>query len=445
MKARGALLIALGFSLLSGPLPHAGHHAHAQEMPVSYICTMDPDVLEDKPGICPICQMALQPVRIEQGFSCITHPIIIAAQPGFCRFDKRPLVPINVAHFFDCGEKPEKYYAEGGRCPDGSPRKERREVRAHGDHNPRHGGQFFMASDKWHHIEGTHPQAGLFRMYFYDNFTKPLALKGITGRAIVRDAANKDVATVEMRPSRDGMTLDAPLKVDTLPLKVHARIRFNKTTEEQGFDFTFPEYSRDVPAPSPTAISGRANIVTPSPSAAPKPQAAARPESPAPATVVQREPPPPSGPPPAPSTPPPDPAEQPAQTPPIASQTPGGSLEIMPSTIQQEETLPPTAPELLALLAQRGQEAETLIKDGLFAQVYIPALSGKNVALALESFVGSLPNRQRVLASDALRRAVLAAWKLDMAGDIGNRDDLLRAYGLFAAAINDIQAAYGTR
>jgi hypothetical protein len=139
-----------------------------------------------------------------------------------------------------------------------------------------------------------------------------------------------------------------------------------------------------------------------------------------------------------------------AQTPPADVQTPapapaGSSVEFMPPSIVQEEVLPSTLPELLALLDERGREAEQLIKDGVFAQVYVPAMSGKNIALALENFVTSLPNRQRAQAADALRRAVVAAWKLDMAGDIGNRDDLMAAYSLFAAAVSDIKAVYGAR
>jgi hypothetical protein len=299
-------------------------------------------------------------------------------------------------------------------------------------------------------------------MYFYDNFTKPLELKGITGRLIVRDdASNTDVAAVDMRPSRDGKTLDAPLKTGALPVRVQARIRFNKATEEQLFDFRFTEYSKDVPAPVTTtrlapkpaapAAKPSAPAATP-PAAAPTPApaapaAAAVAPAPAPTASVPpaSAPPPPATVAPADAPPPAAPADAAtAQTPTATGQPAAGGLDLMPSQIQQEEMLPQTAPELLALLEQRGREAETLIKDGLFAQVYVPAMSGKNIALALENFVGALPNRQRMQASEALRRAVVAAWKLDMAGDIGNREDLLGAYGQFAAAVSDIQAAYGT-
>jgi len=46
---------------------------------------------------------------------------------------------------------------------------------AHADHSPKHGGQFIMASDNWHHVEGTLPEPRKFVAWLYDNFTQPMA------------------------------------------------------------------------------------------------------------------------------------------------------------------------------------------------------------------------------------------------------------------------------
>ena len=29
-----------------------------------------------------------------------------------------------------------------------------------------------MAPDNWHHLEGTYPEEGVFRVYLYDNFSQ---------------------------------------------------------------------------------------------------------------------------------------------------------------------------------------------------------------------------------------------------------------------------------
>jgi hypothetical protein len=91
--------------------------------------------------------------------------------PGKCRIDRRDLVQAIVSVFWTCSGS-DNHLLDPGTCRDGTQRRVRYEERAHGDHNPKHGGQFFMAEDAWHHVEGTYPSAGLFRIHFYDNFTR---------------------------------------------------------------------------------------------------------------------------------------------------------------------------------------------------------------------------------------------------------------------------------
>ncbi|MGZ7094690.1 MAG: heavy metal-binding domain-containing protein, partial [Candidatus Angelobacter sp.] len=49
---------------------------------VTYVCPMDPEVREAKPGACPKCGMALEPETVE--YTCPMHPEIVRDGPGNC-------------------------------------------------------------------------------------------------------------------------------------------------------------------------------------------------------------------------------------------------------------------------------------------------------------------------------------------------------------------------
>jgi Cu+-exporting ATPase len=51
----------------------------------TYICPMDPEVLETKPGPCPVCGMALEPSSAPAvEYTCPMHPEIVRQEPGEC-------------------------------------------------------------------------------------------------------------------------------------------------------------------------------------------------------------------------------------------------------------------------------------------------------------------------------------------------------------------------
>jgi P-type Cu+ transporter len=71
---------------------------------VTYVCPMDPEVRESRPGACPKCGMALEPETVE--YTCPMHPEIIRDQPGFCPICGMALEPriLAKAHVEDDSE-----------------------------------------------------------------------------------------------------------------------------------------------------------------------------------------------------------------------------------------------------------------------------------------------------------------------------------------------------
>jgi len=70
------------------PLDSAKQKAASSQAPqsgktgVTYVCPMDPEVRESKPGPCPICGMALEPEAVE--YTCPMHPEVVSDRPGSC-------------------------------------------------------------------------------------------------------------------------------------------------------------------------------------------------------------------------------------------------------------------------------------------------------------------------------------------------------------------------
>ncbi|HWG38939.1 MAG TPA: HAD-IC family P-type ATPase, partial [Candidatus Acidoferrales bacterium] len=77
-------LVQLG-GISSAKAPADSGYSHSTETgkgTTTYVCPMDPEVRESKPGACPKCGMALEPEAVE--YTCPMHPEIVRSGPGNC-------------------------------------------------------------------------------------------------------------------------------------------------------------------------------------------------------------------------------------------------------------------------------------------------------------------------------------------------------------------------
>ncbi len=313
MKTRAFATLLAAFFAAAG--------AAAQLPAISWTCPMHPDVLEDKKGACGICGMDLEAVRLVAMYTCPVHAVIEQATPGKCRICSRDLVQKTAALTFTCAADREISQLEPGTCADGKPTIPRYTARAHGDHNPKHGGIFFMAPDNWHHLEGTYPAAGRFRVYVYDDFSKPLApaeARKVRGRVVTKEAfdpktgTTRELASTPLVLARNGAFFEARFEAPAMPVRMTAKIAFRPGDKESRFDFAFSEFSRDLPSPAAPGSTSR-----------------------------------------------PSPAAEPAS-----------------------QSLPTS---LLSDLKARKGEVELLVKSGALGGIYVPALQAKDLALEIQS------------------------------------------------------------
>ncbi len=257
---------------------------------------------------------------------------------------------------------------------------------AHMDHTPRQGGTVFMAPDSFHHIEGTYPEDGIFRLYATDNYREPVDVSTWSGRIVLEEAYDSatdefiEVVAFDLLPSPDGAFLESVIDPVGLPGEFIAKVVFLEDFPEERFDFIFPTYS----------AAGDAGL-----------------------------------------------ADRSASLPVVT-----GAPENVPLAERVRPTIPELTADVVSEIGVRDATLQKLIGEGRFTEIFIPAIQAKELGLALMDRGDELSPRERNEVRIAVRHLVRAAYLLDWYGDLGNKQQVSGAYDLFADAAHTIIDTY---
>lgn len=252
---------------------------------------------------------------------------------------------------------------------------------AHMDHSPRHGGRVFMAPDSFHHIEGAYPEVGVFRLYATDNYRNPVDVTMWMGRVVLEE--EYDSTTDEFIEVTAFPLLPSPdgsyLEAEVGDLPVPAEVITKLQVLED-----FPEDRFDFIFTDFSTESGASDVAS----------------------------------------------------------TPAGATETLPLAERIRPRIPEQTSDIIAGISTRNDNIGTLVAEGGFTEIFIPALQSKELALALNERAETLPIRGRNDVRIAVRSLVRAAWLLDWYGDLGNKQQVSEAYDIFSEAVAEINRVY---
>lgn len=148
-----------------------------------------------------------------------------------------------------CEDK--KTYGKPGKCP--KCEMTLQDVESHLDHNAKHGGVFFMAPDRHHHLEGMMASKKEFRVYFYDEYTKPIRAGSFTAEgkawrqtteAWAGPADDAKPLPIRLGPVAAYLTAQVDASVQ-FPVGIELYIDFKDGKKPVLFNFEFTEPSKE--------------------------------------------------------------------------------------------------------------------------------------------------------------------------------------------------------
>ena len=124
---------------------------------------------------------------------------------------------------------------------------------------------------------------------------------------------------------------------------------------------------------------------------------------------------------------------------PIASPAPAKTVAAKPAS-NRRLPIPGSIEQMVAQLSTTNRQIKSLIDGGAFADIWVSAFQAKDLALAVGAQRAQLPAEKRRILEPAITRLLRAAWLLDAVGDLGNRDQITRAYADFRSAVSEIES-----